>query len=696
MTITNFNVRDLNPSNLALIKVVNKSADRSYGRRFELVLTDEAGADHHSKELVFKKIFHKVNKLALKEITKGDVENLKKIGKFLEELKEMESDAATEYKTRDDCLYKFRTWWHRLFTFGSHQDKIIKLSKKINKNIDELEIKNDDLVSQLDGILENLDSPQESTLDMAFDLAKQISGTEKRDAYLDQIAEGYATLFWKNLPILKPEIFEPLHKWVELAKVAGEGLRDTILLEATAIYLRFHNDSAAAELIELITDEELKAIAMAFLEDFDNGSELKRKNDDLIDQLDQIIAAENFDSPEESALDTAFALAKQIRGARQRDHYLHGIDMDYGHLKLYDKALEVAKIMNEADQRNRSLSYLVAMHLDLSDDTKASEIIKLITDEELKNQCFYTLADFYLERMGFDKASEIIELITDEDLKNNGFYNFVYYCKDVDKGSEIIDRITDEALRDTAGHFLDFIHVDRDDLEKTSEIIEQIPGMESKKLAWISLVRSHLRTANFDKAAETIERITDEVFKNYLLFLIAMQRKDLDKASEIMERITDEAYKNAALVDLEELRIDRKDLDKASELEKEEDELKAHLKHFNFKENTLDQAFGLANKIHDAKYRDLYLRRIGMCYSHFFIENLSGVDVFDPLDKCIEVAKEASEDPRDALLSEIIKTYKLFDNFSKASEVVELISDQDEKIWWSLELERCKNEDSSL
>ncbi len=148
MSSPDFRLKDLTPANLASVTVQNKSADRKYGRRFELVLTDDRG-EHHSKELVFRDVFNRIDKLAHKEIADGNVENLEKIQDFLEKLKTVENKAAEEYEARDDALYKFRTWWHRLFTFGSHQKKLQKLSDKIQTILDKPTIPHDSAKAEL-------------------------------------------------------------------------------------------------------------------------------------------------------------------------------------------------------------------------------------------------------------------------------------------------------------------------------------------------------------------------------------------------------------------------------------------------------------------------------------------------------------------------------------------------------------------
>lgn len=240
MTIPNFTLRDLTPSNLARINIFDKSAERSYGRRFELIEYCLDGTKKHSSDLVFKDIFHKVDKLARKAISEDDIENLWKISDFLEEMKTVESHAAEDYAERD-CFYRFRTWFHRLFTFGSHQDKILKLLNKIHKCIDN---------SPLEQLLITSDK---SSRDQAFDLAKQITNVEKKDRYLDQLATAYQNLFYANM-----DDFAPLEQWVEVAKEASQDRKDSFLIEIARIYMSIDNYAKASEVVDLLTDDPRK------------------------------------------------------------------------------------------------------------------------------------------------------------------------------------------------------------------------------------------------------------------------------------------------------------------------------------------------------------------------------------------------------------------------------------------------------
>lgn len=136
MTISpNFKIKKITASEYNNAEIIDVSASRSYGRRFKLKI-----GDVESKEYILSDLYKKVRKLSKKE---NDFTNLKSLKSFLEKLKETDATAEIDYKKRK-VLYRFRTWFHRLFNFGSHADKmnksIIKIEEKINadKYLDEV------------------------------------------------------------------------------------------------------------------------------------------------------------------------------------------------------------------------------------------------------------------------------------------------------------------------------------------------------------------------------------------------------------------------------------------------------------------------------------------------------------------------------------------------------------------------------
>lgn len=132
------NLKSVNFTNLSKVvdTVVSASADLSYGRRF----TFSIGADT-SKGLVFNDLFKKAQKLVKDAHT---AEELVEVDKFIDRLIIVEKDAIKEYDDRDDCMYKFRTFFHRLFGgafFGTHLNRLGSLKSKVD-------LKKEDLFSQ--------------------------------------------------------------------------------------------------------------------------------------------------------------------------------------------------------------------------------------------------------------------------------------------------------------------------------------------------------------------------------------------------------------------------------------------------------------------------------------------------------------------------------------------------------------------
>lgn len=131
MTISpNFKIKKLSAIDFKDAEIVDVSANRSYGRRFKLKI-----GDVESKEYILSDIYKRVQKLSKKPCEafekNGELNSLKT---FLDKLKEADTTAEIAYSRRDNW-YKFRTWFHRIFDFGSHSKKIDKLNSAIQKKI---------------------------------------------------------------------------------------------------------------------------------------------------------------------------------------------------------------------------------------------------------------------------------------------------------------------------------------------------------------------------------------------------------------------------------------------------------------------------------------------------------------------------------------------------------------------------------
>ena len=112
------NLNSINFNNLSKIEVTSASKDRPYGRRFKVKLEDGS-----HQEVVFSDLFKKALDLLNKANTidkRTDLQN------FLYKLDRVENAAKDEYEKRSG-LYKFRTFFHRLFGgafLGSHSERL--------------------------------------------------------------------------------------------------------------------------------------------------------------------------------------------------------------------------------------------------------------------------------------------------------------------------------------------------------------------------------------------------------------------------------------------------------------------------------------------------------------------------------------------------------------------------------------------
>lgn len=119
-----FKLSAVNLNNLNSITVDTSSLKRSYGRRFTIQLGND------SKEIVMKDLFKRAVKLRKKASSQSELNDVKK---FIDRLIVVEGLAIDRYEDQD-CFYKFRTFFHRLFGgafFGSHLERLEKLRNKI-------------------------------------------------------------------------------------------------------------------------------------------------------------------------------------------------------------------------------------------------------------------------------------------------------------------------------------------------------------------------------------------------------------------------------------------------------------------------------------------------------------------------------------------------------------------------------------
>ncbi len=140
------NLKSIQFDNLNQVKVSASASNvgRSYGRRFTVSIGE------NSKDVTLKDLYKKAQKLTKKATSASELND---VNSFIAKLENAETAAAKIYKDRDDCVYKFRSWFHRFFGgafLGSHMDRFEKLH---NKLLDKFEVmKNLEAVGTILGI----------------------------------------------------------------------------------------------------------------------------------------------------------------------------------------------------------------------------------------------------------------------------------------------------------------------------------------------------------------------------------------------------------------------------------------------------------------------------------------------------------------------------------------------------------------
>lgn len=157
--MTSLSLKAITLDNLSQVAVApsDSNADRSYGRRFTVAIGND------SKEVVLKDLFKRAQKLAKKATSASE---LNEVITFIAKLETAETEAALIYKDRDDCVYKFRSWFHRFFGgafLGSHLDRIEKLKNKV-------EGKQEKLVESFKSFFEGNQPVFQSFLDKGFEV----------------------------------------------------------------------------------------------------------------------------------------------------------------------------------------------------------------------------------------------------------------------------------------------------------------------------------------------------------------------------------------------------------------------------------------------------------------------------------------------------------------------------------------------
>lgn len=114
-----------NLSQVTVAPSASNAKDRSYGRRFTVTMGDD------SQEVVLKDLFKKAQILAKNATSASELFD---VNEFIVKLTDAETAASKIYKDRDDCVYKFRSWFHRFFGgafLGSHTKRLGNLKTDV-------------------------------------------------------------------------------------------------------------------------------------------------------------------------------------------------------------------------------------------------------------------------------------------------------------------------------------------------------------------------------------------------------------------------------------------------------------------------------------------------------------------------------------------------------------------------------------
>jgi hypothetical protein len=131
-----FSLKNVKASDIGSIHVIDVSDSLYFGRRFQLMYVDRLTADHTvSKVVKFSKIVQMINNISINE---NNLENLQEIKSFLGTLKSIELDSIVAFPHKG-FLYRVLTWASRIFSSGSHLDRIQTIDAEIQAKIEILD-----------------------------------------------------------------------------------------------------------------------------------------------------------------------------------------------------------------------------------------------------------------------------------------------------------------------------------------------------------------------------------------------------------------------------------------------------------------------------------------------------------------------------------------------------------------------------
>lgn len=134
--MSDFKVKDISFDNLMELSFEHSVPAESYGRRFVIHRGDKDNPGHQeSEKVIFDDLVKRVCYLSKKASNNTEREQVKKL---ISSLIAVESEAKQAYKDRSDCIYKFRSFFHRLFGgafLGSHTERLQRCEKNIDRKI---------------------------------------------------------------------------------------------------------------------------------------------------------------------------------------------------------------------------------------------------------------------------------------------------------------------------------------------------------------------------------------------------------------------------------------------------------------------------------------------------------------------------------------------------------------------------------
>ncbi|MFI5344620.1 MAG: hypothetical protein ACHQUC_10435 [Chlamydiales bacterium] len=349
-----------------------------------------------------------------------NIDNLNSIKIFLDQLNIVENTATDAYKARTDTAYKIRTWFHRIFQFGSHSDHIKVLQDYVQAQLNELDVdKNLLYLATLDAKKKNkhlaklaINNLAGGNIDQVFKAIDLMSDSERRDALLREVAGA----FLNNK--------DPENALKVVSKMPKDAISDPLLIGIARAYIDDKDDKQDLEIaskvavqITVSSDKDLllNGIARAYINDKQDllsafSMVVNHNFSDLSvsDKLFAEIAKAYIDDKKD--LELAFIVAVRIRLNTTKDSLLEKIADSYltkenRSLEDINKAFRATTAVSDIcmnTSRDLQLKAIAEYYFENKnmDDarTAASEIFSVSTSNPLLRK----IAGSYLERESSD------------------------------------------------------------------------------------------------------------------------------------------------------------------------------------------------------------------------------------------------------------------------------------------------------